>query len=157
MVVRGIIGLMSLVGLGALLGPQAVRAQEKVYRNVSSEKLESILKGMDQDYKKTPGKKDGIFLYDYERNNYKIRLHNYEGKDLWVDAIFNDKTTLEEVNGWNVRAKFSRAVLVKAGDKENIYLESQLDCVGGVTEGMVRQFITRFDGEIREFVKYLTK
>ena len=143
--------------LGLFLpGPRGT-AQEKdeVYRNVSSDKLETLMKAMNISFKKTPGKKDGIYFYDYERNNYKVRLQNFNGKDLWIDAIFNDKSSLDEVNQWNQRAKFSRAVLVKNNENESISLEAQLDCIGGVTDGMVRQFINRFDSEITTFVKFL--
>ncbi len=157
MQVRRIGYLIGLFGLGLLLWPGTGRAQDKVYRNVSNEKLEGILKDMDITYKKSPGKKEGVFFYDYDRNNFKIRLHNYNGKDLWIDALFNDKTNLEEINKWNVRAKFSRAVFLKEGEKETISLESQVDCVGGITDGMIRQFVNRFDGEIRDFVKFISK
>ena len=135
-------------------------AQEKkatVYRNVSTEKIEGILTGMNIDFNKVEGKAKGIWFYDFERNNFKVRLHSYQGKDLWIDVVFTDKISLEEINGWNVRAKFSRAVQVKNNDRTTTSLESQLDCEGGVTDGMIRQFILRFDGEIKTFVQYLTK
>jgi hypothetical protein len=137
-----------------------VAAQDKkglVYRNVSVEKLEGILEEMKIDFNKVEGKSKGIWFYDFERNNFKVRLHNYQGHDLWIDVVFTDKISLKEVNGWNVRAKFSRAVQVKNDDRVTTSLESQLDCEGGVTDGMIRQFIVRFDGEIKSFVQYLTK
>ena len=130
---------------------------EKVYRNVTSDRLEVVLKELGVEYKKVPGKAEGVHAYDFERNNFKVRLYNYQGKDLWVDAFFSDGLTLEEVNQWNSRAKFSRAVLIKANEKPAVSLESQLDCMGGVSDGMVRQFVRRFDGEIAQFVKYLSK
>ncbi|MBI3408809.1 MAG: YbjN domain-containing protein [Planctomycetes bacterium] len=149
------LGVMCL-GLWLLAG--AGVAQDKVITKVSNEKVESILNAMDITFKKVPGKKDGVTFFDYDRNNYKIRLHNYDGKDLWIDALFNDKTSLEQVNQWNVQAKFSRAVLLKNPEgKETISLESQMDCAGGVTDGMIRQFINRFDGELKNFVKFLSK
>lgn len=152
-----------LVALGPVLGgllllAAAGAAQEaKVYRNVSTEKLEQILKGLDVDFKKSAGPKAGIHYYDFTRNNFKVRLHNYDGQDLWIDCIFSDKLSLEDVNRWNVKAKFSRAVLVKDGDKSSVSLENQLDCLGGVTDAIVRQFITRFDGEVKNFVQFVSK
>ncbi|MCI0638637.1 MAG: YbjN domain-containing protein [Gemmataceae bacterium] len=152
---------LTITALGLALIWGQVQAQDagqgQVMRNVSNDKLEKILKDLNITFKKTTGKKEGTHFYDYDRNNYKIRIHNYDGKDLWIDALFNDKTTLEEVNKWNVRAKFSRAVLIRDGDKETISLESQIDCLGGITEGMIRQFVNRFDGEIRDFVKFISK
>ena len=60
------------------------------------------------------------------------------------------------VNEWNVQAKFSRAVRLK-GDKGVVSLESQLDCIGGVTDAIIRQFINRFDGEMQQFTKFAKK
>jgi hypothetical protein len=143
----------SLVLLAAMAGAD----EEKAYRSVSTEKLEGILKEMKIKYKKSEGKSEGIYFYDYERNKFKIRLHNYNGKDLWIDALFTDKSSLAEINVWNKRTKFSRAVLLKNGERETISLESQIDCLGGVTDTIIRQFINRFDGEINGFVKFLVK
>jgi hypothetical protein len=151
-------GMLMMAGLLFLLATGPGSGQdEKAYRLVSSEKLESILQGMNISFKKIAGKTEGIYFYDYERSKFKIRLHNYNGKDLWIDALFTDKTTLEEINRWNRKAKFSRAVLIKDKDRETISLESQVDCLGGVTDGIIRLFINRFDGEISEFVKFLAK
>lgn len=147
----------SLFAVAFLPGP--LKAQDdakKVYRNVTPEKLEAILADLKIKFQKVKGKEEGITFYDFERNKYKIRLHNYQGKDLWIDAHFSDKVTLDEINQWNIRAKFSRAVLLK-GDENPVSLESQLDCVGGTTDIIVRQFIERFDGEIAQFVKFLSK
>jgi hypothetical protein len=129
----------------------------KVQRIVTSAKLESILDDMKIKYAKTAGKNEAVHYYDYERSNFKVRLHNYQGRDLWLDVHFSEKMSLDEVNQWNIRAKFSRAVLIKSGDKQSTSLESQIDCEGGITDGMIRQFILRFDGEIKAFVQHLTK
>lgn len=139
--------------LWVVLAPSG--AQEKAYRSVSNEKMESILKELNIVYKKTAGKAEGVFFYNYERNKFKIRLHNYGGKDLWIDALFNDKSSLQEVNRWNTKAKFSRAVLIQDKDRETISLESQVDCLGGITDANLKLFINRFDTEIADFVKFL--
>jgi Putative bacterial sensory transduction regulator len=137
--------------------PVPAQTKDKVQRSVSSARLEGILKDMNIKYEKTAGKEEGIHFYDFERNTFRIRLHNYQGKDLWIDVRFNDQMTLKEINEWNIRAKFSRAVLIKEGDKQSTSLEAQIDCLGGITDGMIRQFILRFDGEIKSFVQFLTK
>jgi hypothetical protein len=136
----------------------ATPAQEKdkVLRSVSPAKLESVLQDMKIKYEKTAGKPDGVFAYDFDRSGSKVRLQNYQGRDLSLDVQFTD-IPLKEINEWNVRAKFSRAVLLKNGDKQSTSLESQIDCQGGVTEGMLRQFIVRFDGEVKAFVQFVTK
>src|SRR5262249_27497819 len=147
--------LLSAVGLVSLL--RAEEESAKVYRNVTPEKLEAILADLKIKFQKVKGKEEGVAFYDFERNKYKIRLHNYQGKDLWIDAHFSDKVNLAEINQWNIRAKFSRAVLLKGDDNPSVSLEAQLDCVGGTADILIRQFIERFDGEIVQFVKFLSK
>jgi hypothetical protein len=127
------------------------------YNNVTGEQLEKILDGMDIKYKKAPAKKDGVQFYDIDSGGHMLRLHNYAGQDLWLDCVFTAKLGLKEVNTWNARAKFSRAVFIKQGDKETISLESQLDCLGGVTDAVIRHFVRRFDSEVRAFEKFVSK
>ena len=111
------------VALVALGGSASAQDKDKkdnkatVYRNVSTQKLEGILEDLKIDFNKTEGKSKGIWFYDFERNNFKVRLHSYQGRDLWVDVVFTDKISLKEINAWNVRAKFSRAVQVKTDDR----------------------------------------
>src|SRR5262249_42326972 len=106
-------------------------------------------------YRKSPSRKAGDFYYDYERNFYKIRLHDFGGKDIMLDAIFT-KTPVEVLNAWNGRAKFSRAVLHKpAAGQEYAALESNLDILGGVTEETIRHFIRTFDNEIKLYDRFI--
>ena len=149
-----------IVGLTAgawflLLSAVESQQREKVPRNVTSERLEKILADMNITYKKSGGKLPGDFNYDYEWNNFKIRLINYDGKDLWIDALFPDQLTLDKVNKWNVNAKFSRAVSVRDKERQTVSLENQVDCLGGITDGMVRQFIVRFQSEVQKFNEFL--
>lgn len=129
----------------------------KVYNNISADRLEKLLGDLDIKFKKLPAKKDAVDFYDLQSGNHVLRLHNYGGQDLWLDCVFAEKLTLADVNGWNTRSKHSRAVLIKQDDKATISLEAQLDCLGGVTDAIVRQFLRRFDGEVKAFEKYLSK
>jgi hypothetical protein len=132
---------------------------QQVYKNVSSDAVERVLRDLNIEYKKTQGNKNGIHNYDYKRNGYNIRLVNYEGKDLWIQAEFTYQLLLDDVNRWNVRAKFSRLVLLQNSTTKQNYvsLETQYDCSGGCTDGIIRQFVNRFDGEIRDFVDFFNK
>jgi len=151
-------GSATSILLLCVVGAAAAQEKDKVQRSIPAAKLESILKEMKIKYEKTSdAKNEGVHFYDFDRNNFKVRMHNYNGRDLWLDVHFTDKISLEEVNQWNVRAKFSRAVQLNKGDKQSTSLEAQLDCDGGVTDGMIRQFILRFDGEVKAFVQFLTK
>lgn len=137
--------------------PKDKDAPSTVYKEVSAEKLEKLLESMGIEFKKVKGKREGVYYYDFRRADRSVRLHNYNGKDLWIDTIFAGKLSLPQVNGWNVRAKFSRAVQLKQGEKTTVSLESQIDCAGGITDAIIRQFIRRFDGEIRGFEQYVNK
>jgi len=152
MSVKPLVALASLV----LLLPVTGRAQEKteaVNRKASAALLEDILRDLDVRYKKAAGK-DGIVYYDFERNNYKMRLSSFDGSDLMLDAIFNP-VSAQRMNKWNIRAKFSRGVVYPGAGKPYSALEYNLDCVGGVTSGAIKQFIRRFDGEVKAFDKFL--
>lgn len=132
-----------------------VGQEERTYKPVSPEKIEAVLKGQKIDFQRTQDKKAGDFFYDFERQNFKIRLHNYGGKDLWIDAHFSDKIPLEILNGWNRQSKLSRCVQLGRDGKETISLEAQLDCLTGTSDGMIQQFLVRFESELQDFVKYL--
>ena len=141
--------LLALAGL-------ALAEEPTVTSNVPSDRLEKILAGMKIPFKKAPGKKDGVWFYTFERQDRPVRLHNYDGQDLWIDSSYAP-LPLTELNRWNAQTRHSRAVLVKTADKTAVSLEAQIDCLGGVTDAMVRQFITRFDGELEQFAKFTKK
>lgn len=146
-----------LPALAALLLAVPSGGAQEVYRNVSAEKLRSLLKELKIDYREVPSKNEGIVYYHFKHDNHDIRLHNYNGKDLWIDCIFADKLTPEQVNRWNIRAKLSRAVFIRDGTQETVSLESQIDCLGGVTDPIIKRFITRFNGELDGFARFITK
>jgi hypothetical protein len=149
-------GLM-LLGLLLVLPAFAPAQESKVYKNVTADKLEGVLSDLNITYKKTPGGKNGVFFYEFTRNGFKVKLHNYDGQDLWIESTFTDRLTLDDVNRWNVRAKFSRAVMVGANGKTSVVLENQFDCLGGATDAVVRQFVVRFDGELTTFAKFISR
>src|SRR5262249_48970589 len=99
---QALIGGLAVVAM--ILGTNLAHGQkaqtEKVYRGLPSKELESILKELDIKFKKAPGERAGVFFYDFERNQFKFRLYNYNGSDLWIDASF-PKLTLPEINRWN--------------------------------------------------------
>jgi len=154
---QGLARLAIFLPFSLICSIAAAQSQETVYRHVSSDKLEAVLKELNISHQKSAGKKDGIFVYDYERKGVKVRLYNYSGEDLWVESDYTEKATLDLANRWNMRAKFSRAVLVNDGKLATLSLESQIDCTLGITEGMMREFIRRFDGEILAFGEFLKK
>jgi Putative bacterial sensory transduction regulator len=139
-----------------LMYGSAVR-DEEVVTKVTSDHLEKILKNLGIRFKKTAGKEEGVFTYEFERDAFKIRLHNFKGADLMLDAAFKE-IPLEEVNKYNSGRKFIRAVLYQPDrGKKYTALEANLDCVGGVSDNVIRYFIGTFDGELNEFAKFIAK
>src|ERR1043166_1280707 len=148
---------LCLVSLFVAVG--VVRAQDdkqdaKVVKQFSTEQTEALLQALKIDFKKTPAKKEGIFYYDFQRNGQTFRLYWYGGKDLMLDVVFG-KMTLQEINAWNVRAKFSRACLHKDDKGEFTALEANLDILGGVTNGTVKQFLNVFEDEVKAFARFV--
>jgi hypothetical protein len=143
----------ALFTLSLLATPNA-GAQTKVTRSVSNDAIEAVLKGMQLKYTKTePKDKDSSMHFEFLRGDKMCRLKNY-GTDIWIECIAERNLKLEDVNRWNQEAKFSRLVFIEENKKTILSLEAQLDCVGGVTDAMIRQFITRFDEEAKRFFKF---
>ncbi|MBI3408810.1 MAG: YbjN domain-containing protein [Planctomycetes bacterium] len=130
---------------------------DKILKQLTTDQIESILKDFNIDYKKIEAKPDqpNNYYYDFERNRYKVRLHFFGGKDIMLDALFKDYP-LDKLNGWNKRAKFSRATLHKDDKGPFTALESNLDFIGGVTQGTIEQFFKTFDDELKGFDRYVT-
>ncbi len=153
--------MLRLMGLvicmaSCLVLPSAALSQNKVPRSASNEMVENVLKGLDLKFQKgeQKGKDAAVFYYDFKRGEQSYRLYNYVN-DLWIEAIFEKQIKIEEVNLWNATAKFARLVQVDQKTKTSLSLESQLDCLGGVTEMGIRQYINRFEKETASFKKYL--
>ena len=137
-----------------LLIPAGACAQGKVYRSVTNETVEKVLEGLEVKYQKEDrkNKDNAITYFTFQRGDQQFGMYNY-GNDLWIEATFEKKMKLEDVNRWNSEAKFSRLVLIEQKDKTIVSLESQLDALGGVTDAMIRQYINRFDEEAKKFAK----
>ncbi|MBI2805902.1 MAG: YbjN domain-containing protein [Planctomycetes bacterium] len=142
--------------LFAVLIPLRAHSQGKVLRSVSNDSLEKILKGMDVKYQRGERKEKDVSTtyFDFTRGSLPTRMYNY-GNDLWLESTVDKKMTLEDVNRWNAQAKFSRLVLIEQKDKVTVSLEAQLDCLGGVTEAAIKQFVNRFDQEATKFSKFV--
>src|SRR5262249_18944900 len=138
----------TLAACTLVLAAPALAPAQEVFRDISSQRLENILQGMNIQYKKGDAGK-GTTYYDYNSKGVALRLWNFNGKDLMIDAFF-PKVEWETINKWNSTAKFSRARLDKNNKtgQESAVLESNLDLLGGVTEDTIRHFIRSFDQEL---------
>jgi hypothetical protein len=143
-----------LIGAAVLFLASAGRAEEdKIVKSLSPEESEAFLKKFEIDFKKVEAKIAGVNLYDFKRKNFSMRFHNFEGKDIMLDALF-PALPLERVNEWNTKAKFTRATLQRDTKGVFVTLESNLDLIGGVTEGGLRQFFANFEDDARLFAKF---
>lgn len=149
--------LRRILCLAALLAPSSAWVQESpVFKELSTERTEALLTrhGV-KDFRKTPSPKGkGEIWYDFKQGGFSLRLYWFQGKDLMLDCIF-DAIPLETVNLWNSRAKFSRCNLQKGEKGAFTALESNLDLLGGVTEGTVLHFLDNFQEELRNFQTFL--
>ncbi len=141
-----------------LVLPLAGHTQSKVYRNISDETVEKILQTLELKYQKEERKNKDvtIMFFDFKRGDHAFRLYNYQS-DLWIECTYERGMKAEEINRWNADAKFSRLVMIEQKDKTVLSLESQLDCLGGVTDAVIRQYINRFEEEAKRFAKFSAK
>jgi Putative bacterial sensory transduction regulator len=142
----------------ALVLPVEVLSQNKIYRQVSNEAVEKVLQSLELKYQKDERKDKAatVMFFDFKRGDLDYRLYNY-GNDLWIESTFDKKMKPDDVNRWNAEAKFTRLVLIETKDKTSLSLEAQLDCAGGVTDAVIKQYINRFDEEAKKFTKFMVK
>jgi hypothetical protein len=130
-------------------------SDDTILAAVTDDKLENILKTQGIAFKKSVNA-NTIPMYDFELNGQKLRMYNFGGKDLMMDVHFR-KISLEHANRYNLNRKFVRVVNYKGKDVEYTSLEINLDCEGGVTEGMIRNWILSFGEDARHFSEYAKK
>src|SRR5262245_36220622 len=142
---------ITCIGIG-LVATQSLQSQTRVYRQVSNESIEKVLQSLNIKFKQGERKdKDSVTVYyDFTRGDTNYRLYNY-GSDLWIETTIDKKMKPDDVNRWNAEAKFSRIVVLEMKDKTLVSLESQLDCLGGTTDALIKSYVNRFDEEAKKF------
>lgn len=135
--------------------PKIVAGKDGLLPAVTNEVLEKILKDLKLDYKKQV-LPNGMALFSFEKNNHRLQLYNFSNKDLMIDANF-PSIPPEDANAYNLKRKFIRVVLYKGKQGDYTSLESNLDCAAGVTEEMIRHFITSYDQDVAHFRNYVQK
>jgi hypothetical protein len=131
-------------------------SDDQMYVPVTGQKIEAILKSLNFTYEKNELKDGTGQFFDFEASNFKVRLVNFGGKDLMIDAHFK-KIPLEDINRWNLEKKFIRAVSYNIKGAEYSALEMNLDCEAGATDGILRNFILGFHEDVKQFAKYVQK
>jgi hypothetical protein len=145
------------VGLLWFCAPAGAQNKEKIFHDISPDHMEDLLKEMGVKYKKSqPPKFPNDFDFDFERNNYDIRLTIRKGLLVWIAANFPPLPPAK-INEWNQKAKFSRAVQESVGGRDYAVIEYQLYAGSGVTDNILKQFIKRFDDEVVRFDQFARK
>jgi hypothetical protein len=137
-------------------GKQPGQPSAAVIRSLSPEQTADFLKSIGIEFKQSQGTNGKTTYFDYTRNNYKIRLHLFEtGKDLMVDALFPG-VALQVLNQWNLKAKYTRAVLDRDKRGDFAAVEANFNLAGGVTLDAVKVFLQSFDEELAAFQRFLS-
>ncbi len=137
-----------------VLVPCAQAQNDKIYRGLSPAEAEFLLKELKVEFKSSSSKKGDEHYFDFTRNSYRIRLAHYSRDELMLDCVFRG-APIEKVNQWNTFTRVCRASYHKDPTGEFTILEYGLDTSGGVTAGAIKQFISRFDDELKKFDKFI--
>ncbi|MBI1831802.1 MAG: YbjN domain-containing protein, partial [Planctomycetes bacterium] len=89
-----------------------------------------------------------------KRDSYKVRLTCFSPSEFMLDCVFRG-VPIEKVNVWNASTRFSRASYHKDATGDFTILEYGLDLTGGATAGTIKQFLVRFDDELKKYDRYL--
>ena len=118
-----------------------------VVTNLTLDDLESLVRGM------------GLSPTREKANAVRFKLAGYttfllsKGPDIQLYAWFDNKVSLEKINDWNRKQRFTRAYKDKDGDA---VLECDLDLEGGVTLENVKAFIDFYRNMLPRFANHLT-
>jgi hypothetical protein len=129
---------------------------DRVYRYMSTDQLEDILKAQNVAFQKSQNLSEkGTYLYVFKRGGYTLRLTYLDGKELVLDNVYAKAATLDRLNEWNKKARFCRASLHQDNAGPLITLQYSLDIVGGITRGTIRQFLNQFVDECGRFESFI--
>ncbi len=146
--------LTAFAALALLLAGGPGRAQDEVVRALPPERIEKFLQGEKLEYKKSAIPKEDVYYFTFQRGKFEVRLTSFGGKDLMLDCMFKP-LALDKINHWNINTKFSRASVQNDAKGESYsVLEYNLDLVGGITLDALRQYLTRFDEELKNYDTY---
>ncbi|MSQ94362.1 MAG: YbjN domain-containing protein [Gemmataceae bacterium] len=138
-----------------LIAPGTRAQEDKVFRALTPEATEKVLQDLKIEFKKTSSKKGDEHYYDFLRGTYRVRLTHFSGEDIMLDCVFRGMP-LEKVNQWNTLTKISRASWQKDQTGEFTILEYGLDLAGGATAGTIKQYLARFEDELKKYDKFIT-
>jgi hypothetical protein len=136
------------------VSPSARAQDDRVFRALAPVEAEKLLRGLKIDFKKSSSKKGDQQFFDFQRQNYRIRLTQFSPQDLLLDCVFRS-LPIDKVNEWNTMTKLSRASVHKDASGDFTLLEYGLDLSGGATDGTIKQYIARFEDELKKYDEFI--
>lgn len=139
--------------------PLPPSADSPILTHVKVDDVIAVLDEMEIKFEQTiDNEGDPKLVFDIDE--YRTSLFFYscnaelECRSLLLYSAYSltDGGSLENVNNWNQRKRFTRAFMEKDGD---ITLESDLQVEGGITPGAIKEFIFRFQRMLPEFLKHI--
>jgi hypothetical protein len=113
-----------------------------------------MLQDLKIDFKKSTSKKGDEHYFEFIREGFRIRLTQFSPTELKLDCVFRG-IRLVKVYEWNFSARFGKVAHYQDASGEITLLDYSLDVSGGVTAGAFKQFIVRFDDELKKYDKYV--
>ncbi len=135
--------------------PSSLAQEDKLQRDLAPEGIEKLLQELKIEFKKTASKKGDEHYFDFVRSNFRVRWTLFPSKDVMLDCVFAG-VTIEKLNEWNAFTRVTRASFHKENTGDITILEYGLDLTAGHSTGMLKQYLARFDDELKKYEKFVT-
>ncbi len=135
--------------------PNARAQDEKLQRDLTHEAISGFLQEQKIEFKKTASKAGDEHYFDFVRGNFRVRWTLFSSKDVMLDCVFPGMP-IEKVNQWNGFTRVARASYHKENTGELTILEYGMDLSAGYSRGMLKQYLARFEDELKKYEKFVT-
>lgn len=146
--------ILAALFIFVVLVPVTQAQNEKIYKGMTPAELETVLLELKVEFKKVSPKKGDEHFYDFTRGSFNIRLTHYSREEIMLDCVFRG-APLEKVNQWNTTTRVCRVRHDKDGKSDFTILEYGLDTAGGITAGTIKQYLARFDDELKKYDRFI--
>ncbi len=127
-----------------------------VRTRITPEEMEALLKAGSYRYERVEEKGEVYFRLRLAGLRALLflldcREGGCQSLQLYAGFSTDNPPSLERVNEWNGKKRFSRAYLDEEGD----VLEADLNLAGGVADGAIRVFLDLFEESLRAFAAWI--
>ena len=135
--------------------PSSLAQEDKLQRDLTPEGVEKLLQELKIEFKKVTSKKGDEHYFDFMRSNFRVRWTLFPSKDVMLDCVFAG-ISIEKLNEWNAFTRVTRASVHKENTGEITILEYGLDLSAGHSTGMLKQYLARFEDELKKYEKFIS-